>query len=412
MVAGTFVDAWRERAVYVLLFLFPIGAIGVRHWISGIFGILALLSLPDLLRRPQNLSNPERRLMIIVAVFIAISVVTAVANGWTEVQTRYVGREVRFLVLVPIYLMVRRYPRAGWWLLRGGVVGGFAILAQALYDTHVLGLARAQGIYSPNLLGPFAALIAVLMLVLWRIDRRRTWLRLAIALAVMAALSAVAFSVSRGAFVGLLGMLLVWGGFYFRGRYYVAALVGIVVLASVAYTVSDHVRRGIDTAVEEVAIVVEGGPLNNAQGSLGSVAARIEMWRVSLMIFRDHPLLGVGRGNYTDAARPYVSAGRVHQEVIHHGHPHDAYLEMLVSKGIFGLIAFLALLFYPLAVFVHTRRRARNTALLGAVLITGFALFSLTDASTFIKGNFISIFVIYLAVVFAWHMQRLRGQGV
>ena len=328
--------------MYVLLFLFPIGAIGVRHWISGIFGILALLSLPDLLRRPQNLSNPERRLMIIVAVFIAISVVTAVANGWTEVQTRYVGREVRFLVLIPIYLMVRRYPRAGWWLLRGGVVGGFAILAQALYDTHVLGLARAQGIYSPNLLGPFAALIAVLMLVLWRIDRQA------------------------------------------QPR----------------------------TPVEEVAIVVEGGPLNNAQGSLGSVAARIEMWRVSLMIFRDHPLLGVGRGNYTDAARPYVSAGRVHQEVIHHGHPHDAYLEMLVSKGIFGLIAFLALLFYPLAVFVHTRRRARNTALLGAVLITGFALFSLTDASTFIKGNFISIFVIYLAVVFAWHMQRLRGQGV
>lgn len=408
MQARTSWDIWRERTVYALLFLMPVAGISVRHWISATFAVLVLLSLPDALRRRPGLTDSERRLFIIVAAFFGVFVITALANGWTELQTRYLGRELRFLLLIPIYLMVRRYPDAGLWLLRGGVAGGFALLAQALYDVQVMGLPRAQGIYSPNLLGPCAAMIAVFMLVLWRIDRASRWLRYAIALSAPAALGAVALSVSRGAYVGLFGMLLAWAAMSFRSRYFAVAAAGIIGLVLVGYFGSDHVRRGVDAAMTELEFVAENGGIAGPNHRLGSVSARIEMWHASLLVFRDNPILGVGRGNYREAARKYVEQGEVHPDVMQYDHPHNAYLEMLTSKGIAGLLALLALLFYPLAFFVRTRHRSPETAALGAVLITGFALFSLTDASTYIKGNFISVFVTYLVVLFSWHARALR----
>lgn len=403
---------WRERAVYALLFLLPVAGISVRHWISATFTLLVLLALPDVLRRRHELTAAERVVLITAAAFFGVFVLTALINGWSELQTRYLGREVRFLLFVPVYLMIRRYPDAGLWLLRGGVAGGFALLGQSLYDVHVLGLERAQGIYSPNLLGPFGAMLAVFMLVLWRLERERRWLRYAIAPSIAAALVAVAFSGSRGAYVGLIGMFAVWAALSFRGRRFAAAALATLALGAIGYTSSEHVERRIDLAASELVSAVREGELPQTQGGhLGPVSARLEMWRVSWLIFRDHPLWGVGRGNYTEAARRYAERGDVHPDAANSGHPHNAYLEMLVSKGIVGLAVFVVLLFYPLLHFWRTRRGSPDTALLGTVLVTGFALFSLTDASTFIKGNFISIFLIYLAALFSWHARRLRAQG-
>lgn len=350
--------------------------------------------------------------MIIAAAMFAVFLVTALVNGWGELQTRYAGKEIRFLLLVPIYLMVRRYPDAGLWLLRGGVVAGFVFLGHAFYDVYVVGMYRAQGVYSPNFLGPLAALFAVSTFVLWRIDGSRRWWRTVILLSAFAGLLAVAYSASRGAFVGLIGMLLVWAGLTYPRRYLAFILVGIVCLALLGYFGSERVRWGVDSAVSELESVAarsSAAPQTNAK--LGSVAARLEMWRASWMVFLEHPILGVGRGNYVEAAAEHVAEGDVHKEVMEHSHPHNAYLEVLVSKGIVGLAVFLALLFYPLVLFVRTRRRAPETATLGCVFIAGFALFSFTDASTYIKGNFIAVFVVYLAVLFSWHVRMLqRGE--
>lgn len=405
--------AWREYAVYALLFLLPVAGISVRHWISATFTLLVLLSAPDVFRRRHELTAAERVVLITAAAFFGVFVLTALINGWSEVQTRYLSREIRFLLLIPVYLMIRRYPDAGLWLLRGSVGGGFTLLAQSLYDVHVLGLERAQGSYGPNLLGPYGAMLAVFMLVLWRIERDRCWLRYAMAASIASALGAVALSTSRGAYVGLIGMFAVWAALSFRGRRLALAALATVALGAIGYTASEHVQRGVDQAASELVRAVQEGELPRTEdGRLGSVATRIEMWRVSWLIFRDNPLWGVGRGNYTEAARKYVERGGVSFDVAEHGHPHNAYLEMIVSKGIVGLAVFLVLLFYPLAHFWRTRARSPDTALLGVVLVTGFALFSLTDASTYIKGNFISIFLIYLAALFSWHARRLRARGV
>jgi len=410
MQASEFWRTARERAVYILLFLLPIGGMSVRHWVSTTFAFLVLMSLSEIFRRDHELLSQERLLLWIGALFFGLYIVTGVANGWTEIQTHYVGREMHFLLLAPMYCMIRRYPQAGLWLLRGGVVGGFTMLAQSLYDIYVLDLYRAQGIYSPNLLGPYAAMIAVLLLVLWSIEGDRQWLRYVAAISVVAALVSVALSGSRGAFVGLIGMLLTWAALRFRGRYLAVTVGAIVALVLISYFTSEHVKSRVDIATKELVVAVQVGDLSTVPGGLDSVSARLELWYASLLIFKDHPILGVGRGNFVSAAGPYIKKGLLNPETANYGHVHNAYLEMLISKGILGLILLLAMLFYPLAVFVRTRRDSRDTAIVGAVVIAGFALFSITDASTFIKNNYISLFLIYLSASFSWHLRKTSIQ--
>jgi putative effector of murein hydrolase len=183
--------------------MLPVAGISVRHWLSGSFLILALWSLPQLFKKREQLLKEERVLLVICAALFAVFVISALVNGWTGLQTRFLGREIRFLLIVPIYLMLRRHPDTGAWLLRGAVIGALVILANSLYDVFILKKPAAEGAYSQLLLGPFAALLVFWVLTAWRLEDNRVF-RTLIPLSVAAALVSVALSGARGAYVGLL----------------------------------------------------------------------------------------------------------------------------------------------------------------------------------------------------------------
>ncbi|HEX7045610.1 MAG TPA: O-antigen ligase family protein [Burkholderiales bacterium] len=398
--------------MYVLLFLMPIAGVSVRHWFSGTFLLLTLLSLPELWRRPWHLTRTERTLLAVLAAYFAVFVVTGLAHGWDESQTRYLGREIRFLAAVPIYLAFRRLPDGGLWLVRGGVIGAVVVFAQALYDVGVLGLPHARGAYSHTLLGPYAAMLAVFALVSWHIERPGSWWRRLIPVAASLAVAAMFLSASRGALLGLVGMLFAWTVLKFRGwRLAVAPMVVIAILLA-GYLVVPPFKHRIDIAAKEIVSLVRGeGPVRApGQDYLQSVSGHVEIWRAALMIVRDHPVVGVGAGGFKEAAHRYVEQGRAHPEAIRHSHSHSAYLESMVSKGMFGLFALFAMLGVPLYVFVRDGLSSA-VATLGVVHVVGFSLFSLPDASTIIKGNYIAIWLVYLTAFFAWQMRAPRAHN-
>jgi O-antigen ligase len=415
--ASTATRGWNARIIYATLFMLPVAGISVRHWLSGSFLVLALWSLGYLWREREPLTREERVFLAICAFYFAVFVVTALVNGWTDLQTRFLGREIRFLFIIPIYLMVRRYPDAGVWLLRGCVIGAPVILAHSLYDVFILGKPFAEGAYSQLLLGPFAALLVFWLLTAWRLEHERFFRRL-IPFSAVAAFVSVALSGARGAYLGLLGLAAIWLAMNLRGRRLaLGALAAIAItLATVAILPTVAQRAGI--AIAEFSAYMRTadpatleGRFNTGPGRLGSVSARLEMWRVAILMFRDHPVWGVGRGNYEKAVGKYVERGLVHPEVAQHSHAHNAFLGTMASKGTVGLVAILALLLYPLAVFVRTFRRSPQTAMLGIIHISGFAIFSLFESAPFNKGNFITIFLIFLATFFVWHVQRVRQGG-
>jgi len=408
LAAGT--AEWRARVVYALLFLFPLFGASLDHWLSGIFTVIFLMSLACLFTRPHSpLFVEERWLLYLVAIYFATFLLSAFANGWTDIQTRYLGVEIRYLAAVPVYLMLRRFPDTVRWLLLGSLLAGVVLAAQAYCDVYVLNKIRAWGVYSPNLFGPFAALIAVWALVVWQANSKVlgkvAWL---LPLVFLLALAAVILSGSRGAYVGMIAMLVVWVLISLRHWQRPGAILLLLLSVIGAYHSVDSIKERVDKAASEIETYLSIDYLEAYDGAVIGNVHRLEIWRTAILIFKDAPVVGIGRGNYEHVADEYVAKGLVHPMGAKAGHAHNAYLDVLASRGIIGFVVFMAMLLYPLYYFYSTRRLSPFSAMLGLTHIIGFMTFSMTDASTFIKGNFVSIFLLYLIAFFSWHVTKVR----
>ncbi|MFC1747708.1 O-antigen ligase family protein [Pseudomonadota bacterium] len=402
---------FKERFVYGLVFLFPIAGVSVRHWFSAIFAFLFFISLWDLVRtrikgerRLPTLFREEKIWLWLCASFFLVSMASALINGWGHAQNRALGVDIRYLFIVPLFLMLRQYPQVWRVFLAGVALAAVVLAGQAYCDIYSIGLQRAQGVYSPNLMGPVAALVAVWLLCGWRLLGRARWL---IPVLVVAALYAVVMTGSRGAYLAVFFMALVWALLHVKNYWKVIAVALVFVIPTMTYNYVPSVKQRVDVVVTEVDryfIELEKG--NHLAD--GAANVRFEMWRAGWLVFQQAPLIGIGRGNYTEAVMPFVKNGELPVQVSHHGHAHNAYLDVLMSRGAIGFFVFLGLLFYPLYVFLSTYKIAPESALLGTVQIVGFAVFSLTDASTFIKGNYVSVFLLCLTVLFSWHIRKIK----
>ncbi len=398
---------YKERVIYALVFLFPIAGVSVGHWFSAMFVILVLMSLWELPRnrRSSSLSKSEDIWLACCVGFLGSFLISALANGWDDGQAKSLGVDIRFLLVVPLYLMLQRFPKAGRYLLMGCAIAAITLAAQSVYDKLILGLPRAEGCYSPNLLGPVAALVAVWLVVGREFLPRLKWI---LPFLVMGAVYAVVMSGSRGGYLGLLAMVIVCVIVISKGyqRLIALCMVGLIVVGG--YFGSAMVKERVDTAVHEA--VGYWTAENRDELPLGSISWRFEIWTVATKAFLESPIVGVGSRHYDIYSKKYADLGEINPAAVSDGHAHSAYFEVLMSRGILGLIFFAGVLFYPLYIFASTYRASPATALLGISLVVGYAAFSLTDHSTFNMGNFASIFLLCMSLFLIWHLDLIKQE--
>lgn len=127
---------------------------------------------------------------------------------------------------------------------------------------------------------------------------------------------------SRGALVGgVAGTVALW--LQSRRRIWIL-LVSLPLLAATALFA---VQSGLWSRIRES---VPGGK------TFDSVKERLELWRLAWEITRDHPILGVGPGNYAELRR--ASTGGSAKSA------HSNYLSILAELGFVGLLLYLSLL--------------------------------------------------------------------
>jgi O-antigen ligase len=398
----------KERVIYALVFLFPIAGVSVSHWFTAIFTVLVFMALWEAprWRRQEPLLKSEKIWLVCCAGFFGSFLISALVNGWDVGQTKSVEVDIRYLLVVPLYLMLRRFPKAGIYLLMGCAVAAVALAAQSGYDKLILGLPRAEGFYSPNLLGPVAALVAVWLMAGRGLLPRLKW---AVPLLAVAAMYAVLMSGSRGGYLGLLAMVVLWVVLISRSYQRLIALFVVGVIAAAGYSWSGIVKERVDTAAHETSTYLEAE--NPDALPLGSITWRFEIWKVATKAFLESPVVGVGNKHYNIYSKKYADLGEINPAAVSDGHAHNAYFEVLMSRGMVGFIFFAGMLFYPLYLFARTYRASPATALLGMTHVVGFAIFSLTDASTFVMGNFTAIFLLCMSLFMVWHLDRVK-QGV
>ena len=403
-----------DRLAKYSLFLFPVLGVSVRHWISSFFGVLVLLGLINLFQKRENIRpfyKEEKILFFIVVGYFGVFLISSVASGWGQSGTYALGTEIRYLLAIPIYLMLRNILGVERYLLAGSILAALVGGIQGLLDVFVFDRHLAWGLYGHLFIGPVTLLMVGFVIPAVRIlklDKRLWPIITGIALL---GLVTVALSTARSAYLSfvVLGILSII--YYLRWRAATGLIVILTGLVISAYVISDKVHDRINIGVSDVTAYFESlekYPDNPEKHHMGSLGTRLEMWRSTQYFFAEAPWFGVGRFNYKKKAQEFVDQGLANQAIADHSHPHNAYIEMIMSKGLFGLLALLLLMYYPLYVFIKTRTVNRDSAFAGIVLITAYTVFSLTEASTFIKNNFVAIYLVYLSVFFSWHLRQVH----
>jgi O-antigen ligase len=112
------------------------------------------------------------------------------------------------------------------------------------------------------------------------------------------------------------------------------------------------------------------------------------MWKSGLVMWREHPWLGIGPGGVGRSYRQYAQPEAVRKST---SHVHSSPLQVLVERGVVGLVAWLAMwaAFFVLvwrllrSLGEHERERAIVVGSLTAIagfLVTGLTEWSFGDA--------------------------------
>jgi O-antigen ligase len=197
---------------------------------------------------------------------------------------------------------------------------------------------------------------------------------------------------------------------YSRGAWAAIAIGALLILVLVF-------RRGREVAVAVVVLAVAAGLIGGPKlvhalraGHANTVQTRLDLWRSSVRMLRDHPLIGVGPDNFLHYYAPtrrqdlwqricapglgYMEPGAGAEPCL--SHPHNVVLDFWLGTGILGLLAFLWLQLSFWRMAAHAWRRWRDTPN-GALALGAMAAMVAALAHGLVDNSY---FLVDLAVVF------------
>lgn len=142
-----------------------------------------------------------------------------------------------------------------------------------------------------------------------------------------------------------------------------------------------------------------------------SNSVRIALWRAGLLIFKDHPLFGVGD---IDLAGLYKQYKRTFDKEIQ-GHMHNNYVHLLVTLGMFGFVAVMFLLVKIFIIHIKNYFTLKGTAFAASYALgaTGsFLAFLVAGLSEWNFGDHEIITMIWFMLAMSISLSKSPSQGV
>jgi O-antigen ligase len=304
----------------------PVRAMATRHarLIAAGLALIAWFALTLAWAEDPGLAGDS-----LLAVAIALVTLTIVA---TTVSSRRAVRLIAFAFVAGAVLAV--------------------VLAQAIQGIHPAASAVAtasiddarlqSGASDPNYLAAVVVGALVLAGGLAAFEGRAR-VRLTLAAAALILLYGLLATQSRGGFIAAAAALLCALAIFRSGRGRV--LLGILVVCAFA-----AVFFALNPLVLERVTTIDGGGNGRAQ-----------LWDVAWRVARDHPIAGVGIGNFVAVERDYVREAkplRFSDLIAEQPHVvHNEYLQTLAETGVVGLVLLVALIVGLLRTFLLAAKR-------------------------------------------------------
>jgi O-Antigen ligase len=402
---------------------------------ASAFSLLLLLPFAAYLivgRRPLVVT-PALALMVGYLVVLVLSAV--VAGGGRPTTTApivtFLTEGLLLYVLVSNVVRTPRHLRAVIWalILAGAFMGLTSVWQEATHSYHntVGGLAKVDTTgfdvgtaltgkeLRPRMAGPigeknrYAQVLLVLLplaLSRVRVERSRGLRLLAVACAGLI-LCGVLLTFSRGAAVALGVLVLAMVALRMISLRQVLAL-ALALVALVSVVAPDYVSRLQSLAA------VDKATAQSAQAD-AAIRGRATESLAALQVFRDHPMLGVGPGQFFDRYSAAYGNALNLRFLDERRRAHNLYLEIAADTGALGLAVFLAIVgvtmvqLWRLAA-LWRRRRPELVALAEAFLL---ALVAYLATGMFLQLSYQRYFWFLLALANAtiWALRREEARA-
>ena len=315
--------------------LFPVLAVLRPVTVSGVLAIV--LCLLD--RAPAGRIGAQRipatRYLLALVVWLALSVPGALwPGGAFATLVDFIKTALIFLVMVTAVRSVRDVERLTLVYFVGAVIFAIVVLTRTQFQLGVEGRMERLYFYDSNDFATYAVTALPLGL-FFALTSRRLLLRLAAWAGIGVLAVGFMWSGSRGGFLALVAVIA-----YFLLRYTtvrrswrLSAVVAIGVLA---------LATAGDTYWTRISTVLRPGEDYNSTDEQG----RLRIWRRGVGYMVQHPVFGVGAGNFPRAEgtiSPLVER-QPRSRGLKWGPPHNSYVQVGAELGVPGLLIFAAFL--------------------------------------------------------------------
>lgn len=317
---------------------------------------------------------------------------------------RYFQGGVRLLATIPIYLAmivllkkkslpVRNYLEVGVIL---GSLGAFAL---ACYQFYFLRMPRVDGFLFSINFGYLACSLVFLSLSLLINSNKKVWLVISFCLGVVS----VALTSTRGAIFAappLLILFFILNTKRIKPKWAIASFITCLAICTASYQYSQNIKSRIDFTVYEFSNIASGN-INNAISS----GDRLQYWFGAIEAFKQSPIFGLPFSERQQLNHQLFLEGKMGERAsqVQRGHAHSQYFELIASNGILGIVTIFSSLFIPLILMIrHHRKTSSDWAFLGAVFVSAFAIFGLTEV--LLTANLIGFFYGFMLCVFFAHI--------
>jgi O-antigen ligase len=293
------------------------------------------------------------------------------------------SNELRFVLALSILcLTVHKKTKLAFYI--GLVVGACAAAAWGVYELQVLGAERAKGTTNNAIhFGNFTALIALLSFSVALVDttintKHRSVLLLSALVAVFASMT----SLTRSSVILVLCVIpLIWlPQKDFLRKFAIKSAGVLLVTVFCVIGLSAQVR-------ERLRIHEFTAAFNNPEkiDYERLTSDRANMWHAAILIFKAHPVVGIGPQGFAEAFEALAAEGGV-QKTRFHNQPHNDILYSASMGGVFKLLAYLALVFCPFFFFyksyqVKVDLVSKIPSILGMQVVATFFLTGLTNSN-------------------------------
>jgi O-antigen ligase len=317
---------------------------------------------------------------------------------------------LRFLLVIPVYLLLITHPPRPIYFWLGLMIGtlgaGIFAIFQKYFD--VINWERSSGYMNAIQFGDISLLMASLLIcgVVWaKYAVKNTYLAVIFFCASLFGYIASFLSLSRGGWLAIpIVLYVVYKILKSQTKkiFLVTAFFGsfLMIFTFMVLPESNLIKQRLIQTQLEISDFFEGGLSNEAT----SLNTRMQMWKNGLIAFKERPI--AGWGDITAIKNHFPSQWEMLNSVGDFNHMHSEYIDALAKHGVMGIIVLMALLLVPLKYFLTLVTRTYDQdsvafAAAGVVLIVCVMVFGLTQ--TFLAHiSGVTIFSFYLVIITAY----------